>query len=196
MIRPALRSAAALHFTALEELQLAQATGVFGRRTAGISAKAIIVREGVDVDNDGECAAGEFLQGYPELADKRIVLFLGRITFKKGLDILAHAFGRINRARPDTHLVIAGPDSEGYSTKVRQWLSEAGVLDRATFTGMLQGRVKRGAYEAASVFVLPSYTENFGLTIIEALGYGTPVLISTKVNIFREILRRRLRTGN
>jgi len=188
IIRPALAAASGVHFTALEELHLARATGAFGRWSDAISGKAIIVREGVDVESSGGCGVRDFFELHPELAGKRIILFLGRINFKKGLDILARAFGRIGRARPDTHLVLAGPDSEGYGTKVRRWLAEEGVLDRATFTGMLQGRVKRGAYEAASAFVLPSYTENFGLTIVEALGYGVPVVLSTKVNIWRELV--------
>jgi glycosyltransferase involved in cell wall biosynthesis len=188
IVRPALRAAAAVHFTASEELELARATGAFGRWAGARSAKAIIVREGVDLEYDDGGAARDFLQTYPGLAGRRIILFLGRINFKKGLDILARAFGQISRMRPDTHLVLAGPDSEDYGAKVRRWLGQEGVLDRTTFTGMLHGRIKRGAYETASVFVLPSYTENFGLTIVEASAYGVPVVVSTKVNIWREIL--------
>ena len=60
--------------------------------------------------------------GIPEIGDKPIILFFGRINFKKGLDILAKAFGAVARRRQDVHLVIAGPDNEGWGARVRTWL--------------------------------------------------------------------------
>ncbi len=91
------------------------------------------------------------------------------------------------RRRQDVHLVIAGPDNEGWGARVRTWLGEEGVLSRTTFTGMLLGPDKFAVLRDASMFVLPSYSENFGLAVIEAMAAGLPVIISDKVNIWREV---------
>ena len=130
---------------------------------------------------------GSFRRRYPEIGDKRIILFFGRVNFKKGLDILAKAFGAVARRCQDVHLVIAGPDNEGWGARVRTWLGEEGVLGRTTFTGMLLGPDKLAVLRDASMFVLPSYTENFGLAVIEAMAAGLPIIISDKVNIWREV---------
>ena len=130
---------------------------------------------------------GSFRRRYPEIGDKSIILFFGRVNFKKGLDILAKAFGAVARRREDVHLVIAGPDNEGWGDKARAWLGEEGLLARTTFTGMLLGPEKLAVLRDASLFVLPSYSENFGLAVIEAMAAGLPVIISDKVNIWREV---------
>ena len=130
---------------------------------------------------------GSFRRRHPEIGDKHIILFFGRVNFKKGLDILAKAFGAVARQRQDVHLVIAGPDNEGWGARVRTWLGEEGVLGRTTFTGMLLGPDKLAVLRDASMFVLPSYTENFGLAVIEAMAAGLPIIISDKVNIWREV---------
>ena len=65
--------------------------------------------------------------------------------------------------------------------------SELGLKDRVVWTGMIEGAVKWGAFRSAEVFILPSHQENFGLAVAEALACETPVLISNKVNIWREI---------
>jgi glycosyltransferase involved in cell wall biosynthesis len=175
-----LRRAAALHFTTAEEAQLA---APFTFQTP-----AVVVPLGIDL---GEFARmpepGEFRRRHPEIGDKRIILFFGRINFKKGLDILAQAFARVARIRKEAHLVIAGPDDDGYGARVRTWLAEAGVLAQTSFTGMLLGPEKLAVLRDADLFVLPSYSENFGLAVIEAMAAGLPVIISDKVNIWREV---------
>jgi len=186
-VEPSLGHASAVHFTSAEEMMLAASTGIFQHASGGTVANAIIVPEGVTFDAANDIAPEEFVEAHPETRGMRLVLFLGRINFKKGLDILAKAFALASRKRDDLWLVIAGPDNEGYASQVRGWLGAAGVLKRSTFTGMLVGRHKQVAYRAAAVFVLPSYTENFGMTIMEALNYGCPVVISTKVNIWRDL---------
>ena len=175
-----IRRAAALHFTTAEEAELASP---FTFQTPGL-----VVPLGID---SAELALlpepGRFRARYPELGDKRIILFFGRVNFKKGLDILVKAFGAVARKREDVHLVIAGPDNEGWGDKVRAWLSEAGLLGRTTFTGMLLGPEKLAVLRDADMFVLPSYSENFGIAVIEAMAAGLPVIISDKVNIWREV---------
>ena len=175
-----IRRAAALHFTTAQEQALA-APFTFG-------APGLVVPLGI---GPGEFAAlpepGGFRRRYPEIGDKPIVLFFGRINFKKGLDILARAFGIAGRQRPDVHLVLAGPDNEGWGARVRAWLEAEGMRDRATFTGMLLGPDKLAVLRDASLFVLPSYSENFGLAVIEAMAAGLPVIISDQVNVWPEV---------
>lgn len=129
----------------------------------------------------------KFLGRYPNLQGKRIVLFLSRIHEKKGCDLLIEAFAKISQNDEAIHLVMAGPDQTGWAFKLKVLAESLGVAHRITWTGMLQDEMKWGAYYAAEVFCLPSHQENFGIVVAEALACGKPVLISNKVNIWREI---------
>jgi glycosyltransferase involved in cell wall biosynthesis len=135
----------------------------------------------------GDCGRlrEQFLSRYPQLRGRRILLFLGRIHPKKGCDLLIEAFSRL--ADESLHLVIAGPDQTGWLSRLRSLASLRGISNRTDFPGMLQGDLKWGAFYAADAFVLPSHQENFGVAVAEALGCGVPVLVSSKVNIWREI---------
>lgn len=175
-----LSAAARVHFTSQEEMELARRTG--------IRMKPAVVPLGVDADAPLSRDEDRICQRWPELRGRRTLLFLGRINFKKGLDILSSAFSQLARERTDLHLMIAGPDSAGYARRVRDWLRRAGVLDRVTFTGMLQGADKALAFSAATAFLLPSYTENFGIAVVEAMAASVPVIITRRVNIWREIV--------
>ena len=86
----------------------------------------------------------------------------------------------------DAHLVIAGPDDD-MGTKVRAWVDSLGLRGRTTFTGMVTGADKLALLADADLFVLPSYSENFGIAVIEAMACGVPVAISDKVNLWREV---------
>jgi glycosyltransferase involved in cell wall biosynthesis len=134
----------------------------------------------------------KFQQKFPELAGKRLILFLGRIHEKKGCDLLIAAFARFLRegapsGTDDLHLVMAGPEDNEYGKRLRKKASELEIAERITWTGMLSGGPKWGAFRAAEVFILPSHQENFGIAVAEALSCGLAVLISNKVNIWREI---------
>ncbi len=175
-----IRGAAALHFTTAQEAELA-APYAFG--TPGL-----VVPLGVSQDEFASMPEpGSFRRQHPEIGDSRIILFFGRINFKKGLDILAQAFGTVARRRQDVHLVIAGPDNEGWGGRVRTWLEEEGMAARTTFTGMLLGPQRLAVLRDASLFALPSYSENFGLAVVEAMAAGLPVIISDQVNIWQEV---------
>ncbi|SMG44327.1 glycosyltransferase [Paraburkholderia susongensis] len=136
---------------------------------------------------DPQPAREAFLQAVPSLRGKRIVLFLGRIHAKKGCDLLIDAFARVAAHDPALHLVIAGPDETGWVATLRAQAQAAGIAQRLSLPGMLQGDLKWGAFHASDVFVLPSHQENFGVAVAEALGCGLPALISDKVNVWREI---------
>ncbi len=121
------------------------------------------------------------------LSDAPLVLFLGRINFKKGLDLLIPAFDVLQRKIPDVRLAIVGPENDDYGQKVRDWVSERGLIDAVCFVEHLDGVAVLQAYVDADVFVLPSYTENFGMTVVEAMACGLPVVISDQVNIHTEV---------
>ena len=177
-----LRDASAVLFTCEEERVLARES--FGPYRA----REAVVGFGIE-DPVGD-AAGQrsaFLDKYPLLRDKRVLLFLSRIHRKKGCDLLLRAFADASRHDAEIHLVVAGPDQSGWRADLESLARSFGIDERVTWTGMLTGDVKWGAYRVADAFVLPSHSENFGIVVPEALACGLPVLITNKVNIWREI---------
>ena len=175
-----LKNAAAVHFTAAEEMELAR------RAVPGM--KGVVVPLGVhprEYDLDVSTKTSQTSR-YSE-AGRQSILFLGRLNFKKGLDLLVKAFGLVARTRDDVRLILAGPDEDGYSIRVRRWLNEEGILSKVRFAGMLIGKEKVALLHGADVFALPSYSENFGLAVVEAMACGLPVVISNRVNIWREV---------
>lgn len=136
---------------------------------------------------NGDELATKFLAQYPQLQGKRLALYLSRIHVKKGCDLLIEAFAKVAKQDDSLHLVMAGPDQTGWVPKLQAQAEKLGIAHRITWPGMLQGEMKWGAFYAAEVFVLPSHQENFGIVVAEALACGKPVLISNKVNIWREI---------
>ena len=129
----------------------------------------------------------QFLAAHPRLHGQRILLFMSRIHEKKGCDLLIQAFAKLAHRDPVLHLVVAGPDQSGLVAKLKNLAKDLGVMDRVSWLGMLQGDMKWGAFYSAQAFVLPSHQENFGISVAEAMSCGLPVLISDKVNIWREI---------
>jgi glycosyltransferase involved in cell wall biosynthesis len=134
-----------------------------------------------------------FLAEFPGLAGKRCLLFLGRIHVKKGADLAIRSFANILRSLPepvtrDLHLVMAGPADNPYAGQMRLLAAQLGLQERITWTGMLAGRQKWGAFRCAEAFILTSHQENFGIAVAEALACGVPVLISNQVNIWHEIV--------
>ncbi len=173
-----LRDAAAVLFTSEEERQLARESFALYR------CNEVVVNYGtaqpqIDLTNARE----DFLSAFPTLRGKRILLFLGRLHEKKGCDLLLEAF-RVQSKSKMMHLVMAGPTAhEDYLERLQSLAAELPV----TFCGMLRGNLKWGAFAAAEAFILPSHQENFGIAVVEALACGLPVLISDRVNIWREI---------
>ncbi|AFY59952.1 glycosyltransferase [Synechococcus sp. PCC 6312] len=128
-----------------------------------------------------------FFQKFPHLLHKRLVLFLSRIHIKKGCDLLIQAFARICEHDERLHLVMAGPNQTGWQSQLEELAKSLGIAGRITWTGMLEGDLKWGAFQSAEVFCLPSHQENFGLAVVEALACQLPVLISDQINIWQEI---------
>lgn len=123
-----------------------------------------------------------FYQQFPHLKEKQLILFLGRIDPKKGLDLLAPAFARVHCQFPNTHLVIAGPDNINYMRTAKTYFAEEGCLKYVTFTGILTGELKYSALASADVYVAPSYSEGFSMSVLEGMGSGLPCVITTGCN--------------
>jgi glycosyltransferase involved in cell wall biosynthesis len=184
-----LRDAAAVLLTSEEERRLARESFSLYR------CNEVVVNYGTAApDVNLETARQEFLNRFPQLREKRFLLFLGRLHEKKGCDLLIRAFAANWNSAPELqslHLVVAGPSADqAYVRHLKRVAATAfgGAEMPVTFTGMLSGSLKWGAFQAADAFILPSHQENFGIAVVEALACGTPVLISNKVNIWREIV--------
>jgi glycosyltransferase involved in cell wall biosynthesis len=182
-----LRDAAAVLFTSEEEQRLARQSFWLYR----CNEQVINYGTAAPPPDDGHQAA-RFRRAFPSVGNKRLILFLGRIHEKKGCELLVRAFGAALRRSTDAgqcwHLVFAGPDtSDGYRRSLERLIARTCPTGSVTWTGLLTGDLKWGAFRAADVFALPSHQENFGIAVAEALACGLPVLLSNQVNIWREI---------
>ena len=176
-----LRDAAAVIFTSEEERLQAKKSFWLYRCCEKVSPL------GVDTPAPIARRAKEgFLASYPALKNTRMLLFLGRLHPKKGCDILIDALSRAD-PQDSISLALAGPDQIGWQADLRTRVMRLGLASRVVFTGMLKGAMKEGALASADAFILPSHQENFGMSVVEALAASVPVLISDRVNIWREI---------
>jgi glycosyltransferase involved in cell wall biosynthesis len=177
-----LRDAAAVLFTTDDERVSAR------QSFSTYKANELVVNYGTKRPSP-HCASqrSAFFDSFPALKGKRLCLFLGRIHPKKGCDLAIRAFAQTLAKSSDWHLVLAGPDQVGWQPALTKLAEQLNIAGRITFTGMLSGDLKWGAFHASEVFYLPSHQENFGIAVAEALACGLPVLISNKVNIWREV---------
>jgi glycosyltransferase involved in cell wall biosynthesis len=176
-----LAGAAAIHYTSTREREFAEETGV---RTPGY-----VIPHGVNVRVFDDVREGSLISLLPNFAERVLITFLGRLTEKKGLDVLCEAFARICAAEPRAHLVIAGPDDEGLGSQLGRWIDDRGLAQRVSLPGLVSGSAKIELLRQSSVFVLPSRDENFGVTVAEALAARTPVIVTRGVAIHEEIER-------
>jgi glycosyltransferase involved in cell wall biosynthesis len=159
----ALRMAACLHATSASEIVEA--------RRLGFPAPIALVPWGVDMPERAASAAAP----RRSLAEGRTVLYFGRLHPRKGVDVLLRAWSRLGRRQAD-RLVIAGADPEGYRAALEALAIELAVNDSIVWVGVASGAERESLFERASVVVLPSAYENFGLVIAEALARGVPVI--------------------
>lgn len=124
----------------------------------------------------------QFLASFPQAAGKRILLFLGRLHFKKGLDRILSCVHSLRPVIPNLLLLIAGDGEAGYTKDLRQAVSDLALDDHVLFAGRLDGDMKWASFAAAELFLLPSRQENFAITIAEAMQMGVPVIVTDKVN--------------
>jgi len=177
---PNLHHTSAIHYTSKGEADRAAFLGLLS--------KPVIVPNGIDWEHYKDLPSRGSFRNILVIDDQTpLVLFLGRINFVKGLDLLVPAFSQITKYYPEARLAIVGPDNDGYKSKVRRWCNEERITDKVFFLDQLESEKVKQAYVDSDVFVSPSYTENFGMTVLEAMACGCPVVISDQVKIWREV---------
>lgn len=177
-----LHDAKAVLFTSEEERQRAQ------HAFHGFPYKARVVRYGASEPAERPATyQASFLLRYPRLIGRQFLLYLGRVHRKKGIDLLLRAFAaEVPTTESRLDVVIAGPDEEGTQKELFALVRSLGIADRVHWMGMLRDEFKWGALFAAEALILPSHQENFGIVVAEAMACSLPVLISDKVNIWRQ----------
>ena len=165
-----LEQAAAVHMTSRREADEAAA---FGFQLPPVR----VIPNGVTIEPP---SADRMSEGICNIAGSGpFVLFLGRVNWKKGLDRLISAMPHV----PNARLVIAGNDEEEYTLTLDDLARQSGVGDRVIFTGPVHGTDKATLLSSARVLVLPSYSENFGNVVVEAMAAGCPVIVTPEVGI-------------
>jgi glycosyltransferase involved in cell wall biosynthesis len=178
---PILRRAACIHFTTAQER--AEAIAADPRIE---SLPFAVVPLPVPLI-DSATASSALVERFPEIRGRSTVLFLSRITPKKGLELLLDAFRLIRATHPEALLMIAGDGEGTYVRSLRERAVELKIENDIVWTGFLEGPDKAAAFRAATVFVLPSYSENFGIAAAEALAHGVPSIIGQGVALSDDV---------
>lgn len=169
--RGILRRAAAVHAISDNEVN--------SIRHFGVNNRIVMIPNGLVVEDFQKWLPRTvYEQRYPQLVGKRLVLFLGRLHPIKGLDILIPSVAAIVRQYPDVMLCIAGPDDVGYRSTLEQLRQSLHLNAHVTFLGMVEGDMKLALLQRAEVVAVPSYSEVRGLTALEAMGCGVPVILT------------------
>jgi glycosyltransferase involved in cell wall biosynthesis len=182
--RRLLSEAAAVHFTS--EQEKAEAIDVARLR------HSIVLPNPVEIESPALALDFKRLRTlYPAIGNRKIILFLSRLDAKKGLDLLLEAFASLRKEGDDAVLVLAGEGERAFVARLNRSAEALGIADNVIWTGFLSGVEKYAAFKDASVFVLPSYSENFGVSVVEAMSQGLPVIVSDQVALHREIAEAR-----
>ncbi len=176
---PNLAGAAGVHFTSEQEAKISER---FGATT-----RDVIVPLGVDLPSLPEAGTARQQWGIP--ADVPLLLFMSRLDPKKGFDLLLPALEQLAAEGLPFHFVLAGanPQDPAYEQQIQAQVLGASWRSQATVTGFVSGDTKLALLRAADLFVLPSYYENFGIAVAEAMLAGLPVVISNQVHIWESV---------
>jgi glycosyltransferase involved in cell wall biosynthesis len=169
-----LQKAAAIHYTS--QIEKEKSEQILKHKNS------FVIPNGIDISSIALSGMGT-----APVTDKKYLLILGRIDRIKGIDILIPAFANIVKKFNDLFLVIAGDDKSPYAKEVRKMVEEKKISNNIIFTGQVTGDDKWVLYKNALMFLLPSYSENFGMSVVEAMACGCPVVISDKIGIYKEI---------
>jgi glycosyltransferase involved in cell wall biosynthesis len=174
--RRMLEGAAAIHVTTEDEKRLI--------RDVAPDVPRVLVPHGIDLAEFSELPdPSAFRRTRLHGHTGAVVMFLGRITFKKGIDLLIRAFREVAAVQPEALLAIVGPDDEGLRPRLERLVEELGLSRRVVFCGMVAARERLEALAAADVWVLSSHSENFGVAVLEALAASRCVVTSPAVNL-------------
>jgi len=181
---PALAHAACVHYTSKEELNEAE--------NAGVRSPSAVIPLGIDLtpfELPGD--PDLFLASFEECREREVILFMSRVDPKKGLELLLRVFSEVYLKHPNARLVIAGSGEPAYEKQLKDEARQLGISNAIIWTGFIEGSLKQAALSAATLFVLPSYSENFGIAAVEALAAGKACVLSDRVAIAAEQVRDR-----
>ncbi|MHB8624644.1 MAG: glycosyltransferase [Aggregatilineales bacterium] len=178
--RPLLNRAAFVHVTSNREAQ--------ELRNLEIRSQIEVIYLGIDMRYFGKVLSDNFIDYNPHLKKQTTFLFIGRFDPIKGLDLLLPAFARAQQKAPHIMLALAGDGSDDYKAWLNAVIKQLGIEQHVLFLGFLTGDAKWRALQSCDVFVLPSYSESFGVAVVEAMAAGKPVIISDQVAIQDTIL--------
>jgi glycosyltransferase involved in cell wall biosynthesis len=179
-----LHDANAVLFTCEEEKRLARES------FQGYAVREMVVPFGTfPPRTDLGAASSEFLHRWPQLRGKRLALSMGRLDAKKGVDLLLRAFAETLGRDASWRLVVAGPGHAEQQARLVYLAHTLKISSSVLWTGMLEGALKWGALATAELFILPSHQENFGMVIAEAMACRLPVIVTKKVNVWRDVQR-------
>ena len=133
---------------------------------------------GLPADHENDPVSGE----YPELKDRKIILFLSRVHPKKGLPDLFHAWAKSKSRQNNWALMVVGPDELGHESELRKMADDLAISQDVIFAGPAYGERKRSLLAAANAFVLPSHSEGFSMAVLEAAAAGLPILLTEECN--------------
>jgi glycosyltransferase involved in cell wall biosynthesis len=179
-VKQMLMGAAAVHYTSAEERRSVE-------NELGLS-KGVVVPNGIDL-SFVTCPREPFCSYQPALGDAPYILALSRIHPKKGFELLIESLALLKgQGRfSDWRLVFAGDGDPEYVDQLKNLAQRKGLGSSALFVGWLEGDSKYAALRGASLLAMPSYQENFGISLIEAMACGVPVLVSPHVNLAPDI---------
>jgi glycosyltransferase involved in cell wall biosynthesis len=160
-------------------------------RELGLKPPSVVIPHGIDVERFADLPpVGTFRRKYLGGHKGPMVLSLGRLNAKKGIDSLVKAMMHVLRKTPDAKLVIAGgPDPPAFAEDVAAWIRAAGVGHATLMTGILEEHDKRAAFADCDVFAMPSVAENFGFSMFEAMACRRAVVCSDTINYAEEVRR-------
>jgi len=174
---PALRAAAAVHFTSVDEQREAEALR--------LPLRGVVIPLGVEAGPPADVALVR--AQFAGLADAPYLLYLSRLDPKKNLEGLLEAFGRLPLQWSMVRLLVAGAGEARYVAGLQDRTARLGLSDRVVWAGHVEGELKASALAGALAFVLPSFSENFGIAAAEALMAGLPCVLGQGVAIAGEV---------
>ncbi|MEG3860208.1 hormogonium polysaccharide biosynthesis glycosyltransferase HpsP [Microcoleus sp. herbarium12] len=207
--RPNLAGAAAIHFTSKQEAKISERFGLHSTSKMPVP-RDLVIPLGVTADFDRAFPVSPFLtkaggertevlttnfsvaNSYPDILTNPqipIILFMSRIERKKGLELLIPALESILADHLKFNFILAGsnPQDADYETQIKVQIKKSSLEEFTTITGFVSGDLKAEMLRKADLFVLPSYYENFGIAVAEAMAAGVPVVISDRVYICDDI---------
>lgn len=175
---PILQHAAAVHFTSAAEQREVESLGY------SLKKGVVIPLATTAFESANPLPLSKLL---PEVSGKRVILFLSRLDIKKNVEGLLNAFAQIAKQYSDSHLVIAGSGEHAYVVKLKGLAKNLGIQNRISWPGYVQGEIKKALLRDSILFVLPSYSENFGIAVAEALAAGLPCVVGRGVALAEQV---------